>query len=246
MIHGPATGAWIWDLWRRQLTDCGWQANVLDLRGHGRSMPIDLATVTLEDYVADLASVTVQIEAAYGVHPILAGWSTGALIAMMYAAQHRQTPGLLLMSPVAPVEVAGRAPIEVVREAGGDLLGPATFGVFPKDRQKTRESLPELTEDELDLLLQRIAGEQESGIAYRQALRGVSVEAGAIECPSLILQPEADAEAGQALASYLKGEAEIVPREGHWGIVCHGQAVTAMTPVVDAWLHSIEAGNRIP
>src|SRR3990172_69799 len=63
LVHGAANGAWVWDAWRRHLGRLGWVVNVLDLRGHGRSLPIDLAQVTMEDYVADLSSVTRHIAA---------------------------------------------------------------------------------------------------------------------------------------------------------------------------------------
>lgn len=236
MIHGPATGAWIWDHWRRELQALGWQVNVLDLRGHGRSMPIDLSTVTLEDYVADVASVTVQIEAAQGVHPIMGGWGMGALIALKYATEHQATPALLLMEPGLPVEVAGRAPIETVRRFAGELLSPEMFGVYSDDRTKTRESQPDLTDEELDVLLEHITGEQESGIAYRQMLRGVSVAASDIRCPTLVLHSAAMEEAGPGLASYLGGESVGVSASNGWSIVCHGQSVAEASPSVHAWL----------
>src|SRR3990170_2727197 len=112
LIHGAATGAWVWDAWRRHLPPLGWQVNVLDLRGHGRSLPTDLSSVTLEDYVADVESVTRQIAAAQGGHPVIGGWGMGGLIAMIYAAGHQETPALLLFSPAPLLEVAGRASLD--------------------------------------------------------------------------------------------------------------------------------------
>ena len=138
LIHGAATGAWVWDLWRRELAALGWQVNVLDLRGHGRSMPTDLATVTMEDYVADVASVTVQIEAAQGIHPILGGWSLGGMVAMMYAAEHPETPGLLLIDPMIPAEI-GKAEMETVRRFSGSILTPETFGLYANDSRRSRK-----------------------------------------------------------------------------------------------------------
>src|SRR5688500_16319178 len=61
LIHGAANGAWVWDAWRRHLRELGWATNVLDLRGHGRSLPVDFSAVTMEDYLADVESVTAQI-----------------------------------------------------------------------------------------------------------------------------------------------------------------------------------------
>lgn len=177
LVHGAATGAWVWEPWRRHLTPLGWEVNVLDLKGHGRSLPVDLSTTTMEDYVADLDSVCVQIEAARGAHPIVGGWSMGGLVAMMYAAQHPATPGLLLFSPSMPVEIAGKASIEQQRLHPEPVLGPRAFGVYPEDPQASRAALFDSTDEELIRFLGRSAGAQESGLAYRQRLRGISIPA---------------------------------------------------------------------
>jgi pimeloyl-ACP methyl ester carboxylesterase len=236
LVHGPATGAWLWETWRRELTGSGWQVIVLDLRGHGLSTPADLASITMQDYLADVTFVASQVEASQGAHPVLGGWSTGALIAMMYAAQHATPPALLLMSPSQPLEVAGRAPIDVVRQASGETLGPDVFGVYPGDPVATRAAQPDLTDGEVTRLLQRIAGERESGIAYRQVLRGISVAAGSVRCPSLILHTSEEAEHAALLKAHLQAETLVVPGAGRWGIVCHDPAVAEAAVGVDAWL----------
>ncbi|MGE3985223.1 MAG: alpha/beta hydrolase, partial [Dehalococcoidia bacterium] len=82
-IHGAANGAWVWDAWRRQLSALGHQPIVIDLRGHGRSLPVDFSEITMDDYVHDVESVTTQVEARLGSHPVIAGWSMGGLIAML-------------------------------------------------------------------------------------------------------------------------------------------------------------------
>jgi pimeloyl-ACP methyl ester carboxylesterase len=240
LVHGALTGAWVWDSWRRHLGSLGWQVNVIDLRGHGRSLPTDLSTVTMEDYVADLASVTVQIERAQGVHPIVGGWSMGGLIAMMYAAQHPETPGLLLISPSLPLEAGGKAPIEVVREASGAVLEPEAFGLYADDPGRSAEVLFDLSDEERRELLSRIAGCMESGIASRQVLRGISLASQDVSMPSCVLcgesEPAPRPEQCRTLATYLGGEAIGVPGAGHWGIVCHAAAVEAAAPEVDRWL----------
>lgn len=238
LVHGAATGAWVWDAWRRELGPLGWQVNVLDLRGHGRSMPADLATVTMEDYVADVASVTVQIAAAQGVHPIVGGWSLGGMVAMMYAAQHPETPGLLLLDPMLPAEL-GKPDIDTVRRFSGAVLTPATFGIYAGDRERSRKVLFDLDDAELDDYLHRSEGAEESGIAFRQILRGISIPQGAISCPALIVAPNRgpDPAANSRLAKHLGGESIGVPEAGHWGIVCHSPTVASIAPAVDGWLH---------
>jgi pimeloyl-ACP methyl ester carboxylesterase len=241
LVHGAASGAWVWDAWRRHLRELEWQVNVLDLRGHGRSLPSDLTTVTLEDYLADIASVTVQIERAQGVHPIIGGWSMGGLLAQMYAREHPETPALLLFDSIAPVEVTGRAPADVQRKFAGAVLTPETFGIFPEDPARSRETLFDLTDEELTAYLSQASGAEESGIAFRQTLRGISVPADALTMPSLVIGvagsglPDEQTES-EALAQHLGCEMVAMPGVGHWGVVYHDAAVEQAAPAVDAWL----------
>jgi alpha-beta hydrolase superfamily lysophospholipase len=235
----------MWDLWRRHLGSHGWEVMVLDLRGHGLSMPTELETVTLEDYVHDLASVAPQIEAARGVAPVIAGWSTGALLSMMYAASEAAPPALLLLSPYLPQEAGGKAPIETVRAFGGELLGPEAFGLFPGNPARSHEVLAGLDDAETAILLERIAPEQESGIAYRQALRGVSVDRADIACPVLSLHSDADRTAGEALKAYLGNEAAYIAADA-WGMVRHEAAVIEAAALVDEWLiKSLGMGQEV-
>jgi pimeloyl-ACP methyl ester carboxylesterase len=249
LIHGAATGAWVWRLWRRELAALGWQANVLDLRGHGMSVPTELETVTMEDYLADVASVASQIAAAQGVHPIMGGWSLGGMLAMMYASGHPETPALLLMEPNMPVEVAGKASVEYQRRFSAPVLEPEVFGVIREDPGRSREALFDLSEAELTDFLTRSAGAAESGIAFRQCLRGISVPQDSIGCPTLVLYGDHESRlevAGwsRGLASHLGGETLTVPGAGHWGIVAHGPMVAAAAVGVDGWLRRSLGSER--
>jgi len=240
LIHGGATAAWLWDAWRAHLGPLGWEVNVLDLRGHGRSLPVDMATVTVDDYVGDVASVAAQIAAARGAHPIVGGWSMGGLIAMLYAASQPQTPGLLLIAPTPPLEVAGRARPEAVRQTPSSAFGPEVYGLYPDDIEASRDALHDLTDAEAAALLDQVRGAEESGLARRQRRRGVPLAVGAVRCPSLVVFGESDRRFEPALqrrlAIYLGGDALPVPLTGHWGIVCHETAVATATAGVDAWL----------
>jgi len=221
--------------------------NVLDLRGHGRSLPTDLATVTLEDYLADIASVTVQIERAQGVHPIIGGWSMGGLLAQMYAREHPETPAMLLFDSIAPEEVTGRATAEAQRKFAGAVLTSQTFGIFPEDRGRSRETLFDLSDDELASYLENARDAEESGIAFRQTLRGISVPATAITMPSLVVgvggsgAPDEETES-EALSQYLGCQMVAMPGVGHWGVVYHDAAIAEAAPAVDAWLRSTFPG----
>jgi pimeloyl-ACP methyl ester carboxylesterase len=239
-VHGAASGAWVWDSWRKHLGALGWQVNVIDLRGHGRSLPVDLSEVTMEDYLSDLESVTPQIAAATGAHPVLFGWSMGGLVALMYAAKHEETPALVVFSPSAPLEVAGKASIEELRKMPSGTFGPEFLGIYPDDVEKSREMLTDLTEEEVKSLLANSRGQEESGFAMRERSRGISIAPGAIQCPVLVVygEDEIDSMREQArqLSVYLAGETLTMRRVRHWGIVYHDAAVVEAAPGVDRWL----------
>jgi pimeloyl-ACP methyl ester carboxylesterase len=243
LIHGGITAAWIWDLWRERLNGLGWEVNVLDLRGHGRSLPVDFSTITMEDYVADVASVTAQIAAARGAYPIVGGWAMGGLVAMMHAASQPDPPCLLLFAPSPPVEVAGRADPDVVRATPSGPFGPEVYGLHVDDPEASRQTLFDLTEGEALGLLQRVRGAEESGMARRQRRRGISIAPGAVRSPTLVVYGEQDAhfapEVQRSLAIYLAADVISVPEAGHWGIVCHEEAVNLAAPRVDAWLRRV-------
>lgn len=242
LIHGGITAAWVWDLWRERLGELGWQVNVLDLRGHGHSLPVDFATITMEDYVADVASVASQIAAAQGRQPIVGGWAMGGLVAMMHAAAQPDVSGLLLFAPSPPLEVAGRGAADVVRATPSGPFGPEVYGLHDDDLEASRQTLHDLTDEEARGVLESVRGAQESGMARRQRRRGVSLAPGAIRAPSLVVFGEQDAhfppEYQRSLAIYLAGDAMAVPRTGHWGIVCHGESVALAAPRVDDWLRA--------
>jgi pimeloyl-ACP methyl ester carboxylesterase len=240
LIHGAANGAWVWDFWRRELKDLGWDANVLDLRGHGVSLPVDFSVVTMEDYVADVESVTAQMAARLGAHPVLFGWSMGGLVAMMYAAKHTQTPGLVLLSPSAPLQVQGRGDPEEVRRTPSAPLGPEFYGIYPDDAEKSKAALSDLRDEEQAAVLRNSAGALESGFARRQRRRGIDIPAGSLRCPALVLYGEQETgfppEQNRRLALFLAGDSIGVPESGHWGLVYSERMVRETAPKVDAWL----------
>jgi pimeloyl-ACP methyl ester carboxylesterase len=243
LIHGGATAAWLWDPWREHLKALGWEVNVLDLRGHGRSLPVDFSTITMQDYVADIASVTTQIAAAQGRHPILGGWAMGGLVAMLQAAAEPEVPALVLFSPSPPLEVAGRGDPEAVRQTPSGPFGPDVYGLFVDNLEASRPALHDLTDEEAEAVLSGVRGAEESGMARRQRRRGVSLAPGAIRAPSLVVFGEADAhfvpELNRSLAIYLGGDALAVPRAGHWGIVRGERFVEETAPRIDAWLRRV-------
>ncbi len=239
-VHGAANGAWVWDFWCEQLKARGWEAIVLDLRGHGRSLSIDMSVVTMDDYVQDLGSVAGQVAAARGRHPVVVGWSMGGLVAMMYAALHPETPALVLLSPSPPLQVAGRADADVVRQTPAAPFGPEVYGIYPGDLEASRRTLFDLTDDEARRVLEHSAGAVESGFARRQRRRGIEVPAASVRAPALVVFGEDDAwfvpEVNCRTALYLGADTVELPGLGHWGIVYSEKGVADAAGRVDEWL----------
>lgn len=242
LVHGAANGAWVWDVWREALTQFGWQVNVLDLRGHGRSLPADLSTVTMEDYVADVASVAVQL-ASGGRHPVIGGWSMGGLVAMMFAVSHPETPALVLFSPSPPQEIAGRGDPELVRQTPTGPFGPELYGIYINDTEASKAALHDLSDAEAASVLRRSEGALESGMARRQRRRGISIPPGSVRCPALVVYGEADRNFGpemnRQLAIHLAADTLPVAEAGHWGVVYGERFVQRAAPRLDAWLRRV-------
>jgi pimeloyl-ACP methyl ester carboxylesterase len=243
LVHGAANGAWVWDAWRNALKPLGWQVNVLDLKGHGRSLPVDMTTVTMEDYAADLESVAGQIEAHYGRRPVIGGWSMGGLVAMMHAAKHPETPALLLFAPSPPLEVQGKASLNDLRGVTLSPYGPELYGIHPDDAQASTEALADLTDAEAARVREMSRGAEESGLARRQRKSGLSIPAGAVISPTLVIYGDQDTmirpEHSRGTAQYLQADAMFVPRLGHWGLVANEASVARIAPAVDGWLRKV-------
>ncbi len=238
LVHGAANGAWVWDAWRAALRPLGWEVNVLDLRGHGRSLPTDMSEVTMEVYVNDLESVCGQIAAAQGRHPVVGGWSMGGLVAMMYAAKTPDVPGLLLFAPSPPLEVQGRTPAGELRNYAVTPFGPEVYGVHVDDAEQSRAAMPDLTDEEIARVLERSAGATESGLARRQRKAGISVPS--VAAPSMLIYGDQDTAIDPAysrkVAAHLRGDSMMLPGAGHWGIVYSERMVSVLAPGVDHWL----------
>ena len=73
LVHGAANSASVWTFWQRELAAHGWSSYAIDLRGHGRSDPLDLPHTSMQDYAADVHVLAAQ----FARPPVLIGWSMG-------------------------------------------------------------------------------------------------------------------------------------------------------------------------
>jgi pimeloyl-ACP methyl ester carboxylesterase len=103
LVHGTWSNASVWDFPGRSVMDHlarrGHDVYALDLRGMGNSDKPDYGDIGLVERTRDVTAVVRHIRAATGRRPVLMGWSQGALLAGLVAAQNgRLLRGVGLLS----------------------------------------------------------------------------------------------------------------------------------------------------
>ena len=185
-VHGMWGGSWYLRNYLYAAAAAGWDAWAVNLRGHGESAaPGGLDRVRLDDYVDDVRRCLDRLGEA-----VLVGHSMGGLIAQKTAegggvaaavfitsAPPRgivglRWPVLSRMAGYLPAMLAGRA--FTVSRAHADFL--FLNGLAPEQR---------------DWAFPRFGAE--SGRAGRElALGGLTVDAGSVRCPTLVVGAEHD------------------------------------------------------
>jgi pimeloyl-ACP methyl ester carboxylesterase len=100
-IHGAWHGAWCWDVyWMPYFAQQGYVCYALSLRGHGDSPSLKpMWRNGIDDYVADIETVTALIIQEHGCHPVLIGHSMGGFVAQKYLEKHA-APGAVLLASI--------------------------------------------------------------------------------------------------------------------------------------------------
>jgi lipase len=115
-VHGVTASAMCWQAVARALP-AGWALHAVDLRGRGHSGELP-GPFGLGEHAEDLG----QVCSALGLdHPVLAGHSLGAYIALLTAAAHPGMVGRLVL-------IDGGLPMPVPDEADPDALLAAALG----------------------------------------------------------------------------------------------------------------------
>lgn len=98
-VHGAFTGAWCWEEhFLPFFAEAGYAAYALSLSGHGASRGRErLDSLSIADYVADVAETAAQLPAA----PVLIGHSMGGFVVQKYLESHA-APGAVLLCSVPP------------------------------------------------------------------------------------------------------------------------------------------------
>jgi pimeloyl-ACP methyl ester carboxylesterase len=223
LVHGAANAAAVWSVWQQRLADAGWASYALDLRGHGRSAPLDLSHISMHDYAADVRALAAQLKRP----PVLMGWSMGGLVAMMTAADG----GASACVALAPSMPARSRDTHMTLRTGE--FGPEEYGV--SDRNPDHQpAMPDLDRDERVIALSSLG--KESRLARDERQAGVVIEA--IRCPLLIVTGTTDTQWPRERYHHLWLKADYLSVEGasHWGLVLNRRALVTTIPAVLRWL----------
>ncbi len=226
LVHGSTGSAAVWTFWQRELAGSGWASYAVDLRGHGRSDPIDLSETRMHDYASDVRSLVGQL----GRSPVLLGWSMGGLVAMMVAAQGK-SPACVCLAPSVP---ARKTDASMPLRSG--TFGPEEYGITSMDPAH-QPSMPDLDVEERKTALASLGRESRRARDERKA--GIVIES--LPCPLLIVTGTADTEWPRERYDGLWLDAEHMEVEGasHWGLVLSRGALGTAVPAVLGWLDGL-------
>ena len=225
LVHGAANSASVWTFWQRELAAHGWPSYAIDLRGHGRSDPIDLSHTSMQDYTADVRVLAAQ----FARPPVLIGWSMGGLVALMVAASGVAT-ACVGLAPSTPA----RQPNTAVAVRVGEF-GAEEYGITSRDPAK-QPAMLDLDREERTVALASLG--RESRFARDGRQRGIVIES--LPCPLLIVTGTRDRQWPRERYNDLWLPADHLSVEGasHWGLVLSRRALATAIPAVLRWLES--------
>jgi pimeloyl-ACP methyl ester carboxylesterase len=235
LVHGAANSGRVWTFWQEDLARRGWSSHAIDLRGHGASVPAELASTRMADYAADVVALARTLRQP----PILIGWSMGGLVAMMAAGASRAQAWVGL-APSTPTRARDSSiPLRV------GVFGPEEYGIVDRDPDR-QSSMPDLDRDECLIALESLG--HESRLARDERKAGVVI--GDAPCPALIVTGTADTQWPRQRYDDLPFGADHVEIAGasHWGLVLNRRLLPVMGSAVSAWLekHVPREGSERP
>ncbi|GEM45496.1 alpha/beta fold hydrolase [Deinococcus cellulosilyticus] len=227
-VHGAFTGSWMWSKYLPHFIQAGWTCMAMNLRSHYKSRSMDLTRITFEDYLQDIQEVLSICETP----PVLIGFSMGGILGQKIAEKHPLS-GLVLIDPVISREVHELVPYPALdsRTFGGVVPAPA------REEERSMDESPE------DILFQRKYLSMEAGQAFAAFVfsaqsNGISVNAQAITCPTLVIHAnnsEQDHQRGAKMAELYRAEHVGLWNTTHTGLLV-GQRYREGADAVLDWL----------
>jgi pimeloyl-ACP methyl ester carboxylesterase len=235
LVHGALTGSWLWTEVAAYLAERGWEAHAMNLRGHFTSDVADLAETSMRDYADDVGVALRQI----GRPTVLIGWGIGALAALMHAERH-PVLGLVLLAPSPPAAALPRRPDDHELRAVPAVYDAAWWG-WTGSRDELRERMPDMDDDDLEKMTELLIGARESGLARRERMRGIAIDAARfMDVPSLVIGAGLDdvihPTEARRTADLLGASYEYFPSASHFGLVMGSRTWPEVAQSVLGWL----------
>ena len=238
LVHGAANSAVVWRFWREHLEAAGYPTRAPDLRGHGANPFDGLDHTPMADYVDDVRGATAALPAP----PVVAGWSMGGLVALMYAVRF-PVAGVIALGPSLPgplLETPSREPLVP------GVYGPEAYGITHRGT-RDQPTMFDLDTEETSLALASLG--LESAMARQDRKRGIALDPRSIGGRALVIAGERDETippaAGRRLARFLGGEYLEFEGASHWGLVLNRGALTGGMPAILRWLDALSGASAI-
>jgi pimeloyl-ACP methyl ester carboxylesterase len=240
LVHGAANSAAVWTYWQRELADRGFASYAIDLRGHGKSDPVDLSQTSMQDYADDVGAFMRELASP----PVLMGWSMGGLVAMM--------AGAMAIGPFAERMRArafvGLAPSTPARERDPDKrpgtgeYGADYYGITNLDPDAEQPAMFDLDLEERSIALASLCKES----VYARGERAAGIVVSDLRCPALIVTSTGDAQWPRSRYDDLPIEVDHMSVEGasHWGLVLNRRVLADLVPNVIDWIDSTGPATR--
>jgi pimeloyl-ACP methyl ester carboxylesterase len=231
LVHGAANSALVWTFWQRELAASGWSSYTLDLRGHGRSAPLDLSHTSMQDYAADVRALVAQLRRP----PVVLGWSMGGLVAMM-VAETGTIAACVALAPSMPARQRNPAIVLRVGEFGAE-----EYGIASRDPDE-QPTMPDLDREERRIAVASLG--RESRLARDERQQGIVIAS--LPCRLLLVTGTHDKQWPRERYNDLWMPADHLSVEGatHWGLVLNRRALATSIPAVLRWLESAIPANE--
>lgn len=231
LVHGAANSAVVWTYWQQELAKLGWASHAIDLRGHGRSDPIDLSSTSMSDYADDVRSAIAQLDRK----PVVIGWSMGGLAALMVAAAG-DAIACVTLAPSTPTRT--RDPSIALRPG---TFGAELYGIKSRDAND-QPAMPDLDREERVAALSSLGPESQLARDDRKA--GIVIET--LPCPLLIVTGTNDRLWPRSIYDDLWLPADYFEVEGasHWGLVLSRRALGVEVPAVVGCLDGLSTDTK--
>lgn len=234
LVHGVLTGSWMWSAFAAFLAERGWEAHAMNLRGHYTSDLAELAETSMHDYADDIGVAIRQL----GRPPVVIGWGIGALAAMIYAQRH-EVLGLVMLAPSPPAAALPRRPVAHELKGVPPVYDAQWWG-WIAPTEELREWMPDMSDADLEKMQEMLAGARESGRARLERMRGVEIDTGRIDVPTLVIGAGLDdviqPSEAQRTADLLGATYEYFPSASHFGLVMGSQSWPQVAGSVLGWL----------